>query len=384
MDKDVNKKSKKVIMIYSVLIILVIVAVILAIFSLMNSKKITYSISKSTEIEIVPTLVDEIYTNSAWCGTFQLVWNDMQNDLVQSDIVFSPQIQFATNLNKQTFTEDDISDEYYFKTYGLKTLDLKESIETGVQEKFDMESKIIDSIDWSEAPQSDDAYSNSDELQYIMYSMLYRNFTFAEEFDELENDSFTGSEQVYDNVEYFGLGENNSSDMRSQVEVLYYNSEDDLAVKINTNDGDCVVLAKGDNGNTFLDIYNNILDKSETYTGDSSLSANDTLKIPNIDIDIMKSYEELSISNAGTFYDYYRNLCWINQALQSIEFSLDKSGGTILSESVIDLTEFTMLEPVEITKRYFNFDSTFNLFLVEEGKDKPYLALNIDDITKFQ
>ena len=32
----------------------------------------------SDKIAIVPTLLDEVFTNSAWCGTFQLVWNDMQ------------------------------------------------------------------------------------------------------------------------------------------------------------------------------------------------------------------------------------------------------------------------------------------------------------------
>ena len=34
--------------------------------------------------------------------------------------------------------------------------------------------------------------------------------------------------------------------------------------------------------------------------------------------------------------------------------------------------------------REFNFDSTFTLFLREEGKQMPYFAANISDITKFQ
>ncbi len=379
MDKEVNKKSKKIIIIYTILIILVIVAVIFAIFSFTKSKR---SIKQSDVIEVVPTLVDNIYSNSAWCGTFQLVWNDMQNQVVKKDIVFSPQIQFAANLNKQTFTEDDLSDDYYFKTYGLKTLDLKEKIESGVKEKFNRESGIIDAIDWSNAPQSDDGYKNSTEKQYIFYSMLYKEFAYYQPFDELENDSFVGTKGEYNDIKYFGIGENNSESLRSQVYVLYYNSKDDFAVEINTGDRDNIILAKGENGNNFSQIFENIENKSNAYKGDKTLTKVDTLKIPNLDINISKNFTELCKDNAGTFTDYNGNICLIDDAVQTIEFTLDRKGGKVASESLLGLGTFGAEMYDE--ERNFEFDSTFNLFLVEEGKDKPYLALNIDDITLFQ
>ena len=36
------------------------------------------------------------------------------------------------------------------------------------------------------------------------------------------------------------------------------------------------------------------------------------------------------------------------------------------------------------TKREFLIDDTFAIFLIEEGKDTPYFAGKISDITKFQ
>ena len=34
----------------------------------------------------VLTLEDEIQNDSIWCGTFQLIWNDLKNDLAKQDI----------------------------------------------------------------------------------------------------------------------------------------------------------------------------------------------------------------------------------------------------------------------------------------------------------
>jgi len=42
------------------------------------------------------------------------------------------------------------------------------------------------------------------------------------------------------------------------------------------------------------------------------------------------------------------------------------------------------LPPEEIVPRLFYFDDTFVIFLKEKEKKRPYFALRVNDITKFQ
>ena len=44
-------------------------------------------------ISSVLSLEDKIQENTIWCGTFQLIWNDLKNDLAKQDIVFNPQLK---------------------------------------------------------------------------------------------------------------------------------------------------------------------------------------------------------------------------------------------------------------------------------------------------
>lgn len=117
-----------------------------------NNKGIETKKNYSEDIETVATLEDEITANSVWCGTFQLVWNDMVNNVVKQDVVFTPQEKIVENLNKQTFKENQLSEKDYYKVYDLLTLELKDKIEKGIKDKFNEKSDILDSIDWSEAP----------------------------------------------------------------------------------------------------------------------------------------------------------------------------------------------------------------------------------------
>lgn len=384
-------------------IIVLVAILILAIFLLRNFMNINESVNGSNseksgnneekikeyseDIEVVATLDDTIKSNSTWCGTFQLVWNDMQDEVVKKDIEFQKQLEIVEDLNKQTFKEEDISDEYYYKKWGLMTLDLKDEIEKGLEEKFDEPSDILDNLDWSNAPQDDSGYSD-DSKTYLFYAMLFREFNFETEFEELDNDLFNGTQEEYKDIEYFGIELYGEESIQEQVDVLYYNSEDDFAVVLNTKEGDEVILAKGNNGNTFSDIYNAILSKEENYDGKKYFTSNDTLKVPNLDFDVLKKYEEL-IANGDEdkmFYDSEGNTCQIKEAVQTIEMNLDKSGGKVKSEAAITMTSYAgMIEkPEEIENRYFEFDSEFTIFIREGGKDLPYFAANIDDITLFQ
>ena len=72
----------------------------------------------------------------------------------------------------------------------------------------------------------------------------------------------------------------------------------------------------------------------------------------------------------------------IEKALQTIEFELDKTGGKIKSEAGMMVMKQSIA--IEDKKREFAIDDTFAIFLIEKGKDKPYFAGKINDITKFQ
>ena len=330
-------------------------------------------------LTIVPTMSDEITEDSAWCGTFQLVWNDMKNEVVKQDIVFTPQEKMAENLNEEEFTEDMLSEEYYYKTYGLKTLELKEQIEKGIKEKFDQESDVLDDIDWSE--DALDNLNNPNTRRYLFYAMLYRKFEYPKKFDLLDNGKF-GTK--YNNVKYFGIDGNTENKVGEQIDVLYYNSEEDFAILVNTESGDEVIFCKNPEGTTFNKIYEKMNKKSDEYTGSKSFKEIDEFKAPKIEFNEKRDYEELEGKKFPTADSEYPQ-GEIIKAIQTIKFALDEKGGEIKSEAVSDMVaENAIILPRSEEPRYFYLDDTFAIFLREEGKELPYFAARIDDITKFQ
>ena len=100
--------------------------------------------------------------NKVWIGTFQLVWNDFVNEILNAPVEFVTGSQKkAKLLNKQEFTEDMLSEEAYYKTYGKTSLELKGEIENAIMEKFGEKSDILDQIDW-----------NKPNGAYFLYVML--------------------------------------------------------------------------------------------------------------------------------------------------------------------------------------------------------------------
>ena len=330
----------------------------------------------SEGIEVVPTMNDKIDADSSWCGTFQLVWNDMKNEIVGKDVEFSPQIEMVKNLNKEDFTDEMISEDYYFKKYGTKTQKTKKEIEEGIKEKFDQESDILDDIEWSKDNSDDEETEISN---YIFYTMLYREFQYNEEFNKLDNGQFGDK---YDNVEYFGINGYTNSNVKKQVKVLYYNDKDDFAVAIQTKDNDEVILCKNPQGNTFNEIYDTINEKAEKFEGKKELESDDIFKAPNLRFNKKKEYKELQEKE---FETKDGNKATMEKAIQTIQFEIDENGGKVKSEAVIDVDELDS-NFIEEKKNYRNFyiDDTFAIFLKEKEREKPYFAARVDDITKFQ
>lgn len=337
------------------------------------------SLSSTEGITTVLTLDDEITDNTIWCGTFQLIWNDLKNDLAKQDIVFNPQLKVVENLNKETFTTKELSETSYYKKIGMPSLKLKEEIEKAIKDKFNETSDILDDFDWE----------NRDPLDYFLYVMLKKEFQFEKAFEELENGKF----RDYDNVKYFGIKSDETGELKQQVDVLYYKSKDDFAVKLRTKQEDEVILCKNPEGKTFGEIYNNILDKTEVKVYNmpnnqdnyeaikvyGELKEGELLKVPNIKL---KEKNEITEIEDKKFLFSNGEVYSIEKALQTIEFELDRTGGKIKSEAGMMVKNESVAIMDEI--REFSIDDTFAIFLIEKGKDKPYFAGKINDITKFQ
>ncbi len=369
------KKSTKII-----LAVLIIIAIIIGTMFLIDlnrmkhNKPVIFStwgrkyapIAKvNTKLNIVTSLEDEITSNTAWCGTFNLIWNDLKKDLAKQDIVFTPQPKMVDNLNKGTFNTSCLSEDSYYKVYGSPTLELKKQIEKAIKEKFNETSDILDDFSWEEG-ESDN---------YFLYVMLKKQFEFPKVFTKLENGDFG----KYKNVKYFGINSSTDKAVRNQVEVLYYNSSSDFAIKLKTKQNDEVIISRGNTETNFGDVFKSITEKSSKYNGSTTFNETDKLKIPNIKFNLKEEITE--VENKLFTFSNGREYC-IEKALQTIEFELDEKGGKIKSEAGISLKE-AAIKPTE-KPRDFLVDDTFTIFLKEEGRDLPYFAAQISDISQVQ
>ena len=326
------------------------------------------TISSTDGITTTLTLEDEIQDNTIWCGTFQLIWNDLKNDLAKQDIVFieQPNLQVVKNLNKETFTTKDLTDKYYYKKIGAPTKELKEEIEKEIKNKFNETSDILNDFEWVLKSPKD----------YFLYTMLKKEFQFEKAFEELEKGKFGN----YEDISYFGIKKDSENDeLRNQVEVLYYTSKEDFAIKLKTKQEDEIILCKNPEGKTFNQILENITNKSYAYEGSHRIKEREILQKPNIKVNEKTEFKELQDKS---FWFSDGQSYHIEKAIQTIQFELDKTGGKIKSEAGMMVRKDALVMPTEI--REFVINDTFAIFLQEEGKDNPYFAGKINDITKFR
>ena len=324
---------------------------------------VTYATIKIIEnvkgkAEITPTYTNKLSstdTNKVWCGTFNLVWNDFMNDVIGGKIEFEDgSSELADELNKQSFTINELNPNSYFKKHGVATFELKSQIENGIKQKFNEDSKILDKVEWG----------NSD--VYVLYAMLKKEFNYLEKFPTLKDDTFGNSEQK---VKYFGIEPDTLQTASKNIEILFYNSKEDFAIKLKTKENEEVYLYRTTGENkSFEENYKEMMKKQAQYTGEKQWKRIDVLNIPFIKISDEINYDELcGRMIKGTNW-------YIRQAIQTIDFELNNYGGSVKSEALIEALKNAIFEK----GREFIYNDDFILYLKEEDKDKPYFALKVD------
>ena len=322
-----------------------------------------YKIYQTYQAKIIPSYTSNIQsvdTNQIWVGTFQLAWNELAEQLTDNGKVEFEEgnTPLVEELNQRSFTKNDISQKDYYLILEETKPELKEKIQKEVYEKFKIDNtKTLEKMNFNLTP------------GYTIYTMLVKNFHFVHPFEQLQSETFKQSEQK---VKYFGINKNSATKARENVEILFYQSKEEFAIQLNTVENEEIILYKTKENNTFPEYQKRIEEETQKYEGKRKMQKEEELKIPYMKVDTAVNYEELCGKQIKRKEGGY-----IVTALQTIKFSLDETGGRVISEGIIqDVRKSTEINMAE--ERQFDFDNDFILFLKEKDKQKPYLALKVN------
>ena len=302
--------------------------------------------------------------NQVWVGTFQLIWNDLIDELIKRPVEFvETKSDMADKLNKKSFTTDDLSDSAYYKKWGLASFEMKDEIKKGIKEKFNETSDILDKFDFTPA-----------ERKYFLYAMLKKDFQYLHPFDKLEDAEFKGSNGK---VKYFGIDGNSQGKLRANINVLFYNNSNDFALSIKSKGDDIIYLYRTDDTKTLDLLYADMLNKAKAYDGDKYMTSEDRFKAPVIEFKKERTFGEICnkpIKNTDFI---------ISQALETVQFNMSETGVKLKSEAGMMVGCTSVGPQYRKQPRYFYFNNRYILFLEENGK-KPYFAMKIEDAKELQ
>ena len=304
-------------------------------------------------IEILPAM-DSVSTakNQVWAGAFQLVWNDLINDINKGPILFEgSQPEMANLLNKSSFSVKDLSADSYYKKCGLVSPKLKQEIEEAIWTKFKEKSRILDNFNWDPAPE-----------KYILYVMLKKDLEYIEKFNKLDDDYFEG---INSPIKYFGITTDNYSKSKDTIQVLFYNNSNDFAVTLQSKQGDLIHLYRTNNKKTLAEFYSEMKQKSNAKK--DYLRAEDKFKAPVLDFNAQREFKELY--NKKIMPSEFK----IDRAIEAIQFKMDEVGVKLIAQSIISVGRRAAL-----ASRDFYFTGPYIIFMEEPGK-QPYFAAYITD-----
>ena len=310
-------------------------------------------------IEVLPTMnTQSTAQNRIWVGTFQLVWNELTDKIVKAPVKFLDfDSQMANNLNQKQFKKSNLNEKSYYVKSGIVSPALKAEIEKNVKSKFHETSDILKMFDFTYNPE-----------KIFVYAMLKKDFRFTNAFDKLATGNFGNSQEK---VKYFGINDNSNQKLYKNVSVLFYNDDNDFAVKLYTKGKDEVLLYRTNDDKTFDKYYAELNDKTAKYSGDKNFVKNDTLTIPDI-----KLYQETSFNELEGHQIVGTNM-QIDKTIETVDFRMNNKGVKLKSEAAIMLRCMS-LAPRE--GRDFTFNNNFVLFLIEKDQNTPYYAMKVSDV----
>ena len=162
-------------------------------------------------------------------------------------------------------------------------------------------------------------------------------------------------------------------DLAKQVMLFDYKNDDDFIVKLLPEDeNEEIILAKVKPEDTLYNTYTAVMNRINN-SASSNFDLSDTIRIPEVDINMEKEYGELQ----GIIVEGKLKGNIIEKAYQNIKFNLNREGAKLASEGII-VVPTPGPGPID-TSKHLVFDKQYMICLKQKDAQKPYLLVWVDN-----
>jgi prepilin-type processing-associated H-X9-DG protein len=324
------------------------------------------------------------HKNIIWCGTFQIAWDKLKNNIIGEPIQLIGVEDLDDRLNKNEFSPENLVPGSYYAAAGFVKDGIIEQIQKEMAKRFPSEPTPIFDISYRTLPLASAAYaflSVNAGFKYPFYTNN-RKFSFHD-----SNGILTDVTSFRDRTE---VSDPDTKDVREQVEVLYYEygqqgSADKFAVDLcKYSNPYQVVLACLPRHETLSETLSEVHKKISEFERDQNyevlrkLRPIDSLIVPDVLYKLTHNFKELEskkLENSNwKAFDYF-----IFEAMQTVDFSLSRTGVILKSEARIGAGGGAPPPQIE-QPRHFHFDRPFLIYVKKRGPDySPFFVMWVDN-----
>jgi len=325
---------------------------------------------------IVPTLDSACPPNKnvIWCSSFQLAWNEVRDKVVGAPLEVVGAEEMAARLNAAKQSGSDLEPRSYYAAGGWIGQGIIKQIEREMAAKFPSHT-LPDFNEYNLVPEG-----------ILSYSFLRANVPFKHPFRQLDEALiFADSRGAETLVTGFGLWEAflpQYENIREQVKILYSREPKDrdrlgeleeYALDLCRHSEPyqvvvAVVEPRGSLADTlgYIHLQAEDFKNRHDYEEASRLDKVDVVKVPEMFWRLDHRFRELIgkvVANANPAMP-------IVEALQTIEFRLDRSGAMLESQATFAISALP---------RHLVFNRPFLVYMQKRGAEHPFFVMWVDN-----
>jgi prepilin-type processing-associated H-X9-DG protein len=336
---------------------------------------------KGTVVVATPDCPLPEHKNAIWCATFQMAWDQLEQDVIGEPIRVLGAEELADRLNRARFPTGAIEAESYYATAG--------PVENGIIEQIQKEMKQC--FPSEPVPAFDSRYRTLPDVM-LAYAYLNVGIEFERPFYANPNAfDFLGSAGARTSVMAFraqtGARHESVNRVRELVEVLYYEDGQptggtEFAVDLSSETRPYqVILACLPRSNTLWEAARVLQNKIAGFRNRPdygvlrTLRSTDTLIVPDIAYQLTHHFDELLNKRFGNqkWREYF-----FFEALQKIDFTLSRTGVVLKSEARLAVAAGIAREVAK--PRHFHFNRPFLICVQKrEPNATPFFLMWVDN-----